>query len=124
MMAIELLNYETSILNPLLKLLNTLLFGIGVVLIYLLKKHYSAEIKKVLDFLFLSFGFFALGALLRYFGHGEIFGFTNEFSLKWFQSLGYIVGGIFFILSARALKDLPSKISGKPPSVKKKKVKE
>ena len=44
-----------------------------------------------------------LGALLRYFGDGTDLGFTSDYSLKWFQSICYLIAGIFYILAAQKL---------------------
>ncbi len=106
-MMIELFVYETSILNPALKLINIILFGISSILVYWIKGSYNKGLKRIINFLFLSLTFFAFGSILRYFGHGFIFGFTKEFSLKWFQSLSYLVAALFFVFSTRTLSKLP-----------------
>jgi hypothetical protein len=48
----------------------------------------------------------ALGAFFRIFGDGLEFGFTGDYSLKWFQSIAYLLAGAFFIMAAWKLMTL------------------
>jgi len=97
----ELFNYDTSWLNPALKLINVGLYIVVAIVYYRARKYYAGDIKKVLGVLFWMGFAAALAALLRYFGHGTMVGFTSEYSLKWFQSLGYVVQAILFVVGAR-----------------------
>ncbi len=45
----------------------------------------------------------APGLLFRYFGHGTDFGFTPDYSLKWFQSLAYLSGAVSLIFAAKKM---------------------
>ncbi|MDW7775735.1 MAG: hypothetical protein SCH39_05265 [Methanosarcinales archaeon] len=91
-------NYETSIFNPVLKMVIALIY-VGVILLYFKAyKAFEGALNKDLLKLLLLMGVFGfLSALTRYFGHGIEFGFDKEFSLKWFQSLFYIVQASLFI---------------------------
>jgi hypothetical protein len=44
-----------------------------------------------------------LGSLFRYFGHGTNFGFSSDYSLKWFQSIAYLCGTICLIFASKIL---------------------
>jgi hypothetical protein len=94
----ELFNYDTSWLNPALKLVIVALFLFVAYVYYRARSGYAGDIVKVLNLLFWMSTAAALGALLRYFGHGTQFGFTSEYSLKWFQSLGYVAQAILFVV--------------------------
>jgi hypothetical protein len=94
----ELLNYDTSWLNPELKFIIIGLFAFVAYVYYRARHYYAGDIEKILGILFWMSAAAAVAALLRYFGHGIEFGFNSEFSLKWFQSLGYVVQAILFFL--------------------------
>ena len=94
----ELLNYDTSWLNPVLKFVIIGLFALVAFAYYRARLYYAGDIAKVLGGLFWMSTAAAVAALLRYFGHGTQFGFTSEFSLKWFQSLGYVFQAALFII--------------------------
>jgi hypothetical protein len=96
----DIFNYDTSFLNPALKLFNVALFLVVAFIYFRARRFYAGDILKVLNLLFWMSFAGALGALLRYFGHGEMFGFNSKFSLKWFQSLCYIAQGTLLILAA------------------------
>lgn len=96
-------DYTTNPLNPLLKLLIFILFVIITVIYYDTKRLIGGEVQKIIGFLLLFSVFMALGSLIRYFGHGTEFGFTPEYSLKWFQSLAYLSGAICCIIAARKM---------------------
>ena len=97
----EVFNYDTSWLNPALKLLNVGLYLVVAYVYFRARRYYAGDINKILVILFWSGFLAAAAALLRYFGHGTIFGFTSEYSLKWFQSLGYVIQAILFVVAAR-----------------------
>jgi hypothetical protein len=98
-----LFNYDTSWLNPALKLA---ILGIYVLLSYIYfrsRRSFAGDIQWVLLILFGMGAAAAAAALLRYFGDGTQFGFTKEFSLKWFQSLCYIIQAVMFVVAAQKL---------------------
>jgi hypothetical protein len=96
----DLFDYGSSPLNPALKIIIFLLFG-AVFLIYLdTRRHFGGNVKSFVDFLCLFALFMALGAFFRFFGDGLEFGFTSDYSLKWFQSIAYLAAGVLFILAA------------------------
>lgn len=99
----DLLLYDTSPLNPALKILIPLLF-LGVLGIYwYTRKYYSEKIRIFIDSMIL-FAFFAvIAGAIRYFGDGTDFGFTKDYSLKWFQSIAYIGEAGCFILAGYRL---------------------
>lgn len=99
----DLLNYDTSWLNPALKLI---ILGIYVMVSYVYfrsRRSFAGDIHLILLILFGMGVAAAVASLLRYFGTGTQFGFTNEFSLKWFQSVGYLVQAILFVIAVRKL---------------------
>jgi len=57
----------------------------------------------LLDLLLLFSLFMAPGLLFRFFGHGTDFGFTPDYSLKWFQSLAYLSGAVSLIFAAKKM---------------------
>lgn len=97
----DLFAYDTSWLNPALKL--------GIAVIYILvayawfraRRLYEGDLYRVLSILLWMGTLAAVAAFLRYLGHGTQFGFTKEFSLKWFQSLGYVVQAILYVVAAK-----------------------
>jgi hypothetical protein len=108
----DLFDYATSPLNPLLKIIIFLIFA-AVFLIYLdMRRHFGGNVKTFIDLLCLFAVFMVLGSFFRFFGDGIEFGFTGDLSLKWFQSTAYLAAGLFYILAARQLLTLFS--GGKP----------
>lgn len=100
---LELLDYDTSPLNPALKILIFCIF-LAVTLLYLdARRKFGGEMLTGINLLLLFSLFMTLGCLFRYFGHGTDFGFTSEYSLKWFQSLAYAAGAVCLVLAARRL---------------------
>jgi putative exporter of polyketide antibiotics len=96
----DLLNYDTSWLNPVLKLAIAALFLFVAYVFYRTRPIYRGDLLRVLNVLF-GFSVVAVIAyILRYFGDGVDFGFTKEFSLKWFQSLGFVLQAILFAIAA------------------------
>jgi hypothetical protein len=99
----DLLDYATSPLNPALKIVIFLVFA-AVFLIYLdTRRHFGGRVKSFIDLLSLFSLFMVVGSLIRYFGDGTAFGFTSDYSLKWFQSIAYLAACIFYILAAQKL---------------------
>lgn len=104
---VELFNYDTSWLNPALKFLIVGVYIFVAYVYYRAKRYYAGDVEKVINLLFWMSTFAAIAALLRYFGHGTQFGFTSEYSLKWFQSLGYVIQAALFVAAAwRLSKDI------------------
>lgn len=99
----NLLDYATSPLDPALKLVIFLLFAAAFVIYLDTRRYFGGNVKSFIDFLVLFTLFMAIGAFLRYFGDGTAFGFTTDYSLKWFQSIAYLVAGVFYILAAHKL---------------------
>ncbi|MEZ5589276.1 MAG: hypothetical protein R3F53_00580 [Gammaproteobacteria bacterium] len=94
-------DYSSSVFNPVLKLVITFGYAIVVYLYYrCLKEYKGSETGTALKVLLWMGIFGFLGALTRYLGHGTDLGFTKELSLKWLQSLFYIVQAVFFIYAA------------------------
>ncbi len=94
-------NYDTSIMNLGLKLIVVGCYAIIVYLYYrCLSEYKGSETGIALKFLLWMGIFGFLAALVRIFGDGTDFGFTKEYSLKWFQSLFYVFQAVFFIYSA------------------------
>ena len=103
----ELFNYDTSWLNPALKFLIVGIYIFVAYVYYRAKRYYAGDIEKVISGLFWMSVVATIAALLRYFGHGTQFGFTSEYSLKWFQSLSYLVQAVLYVAAAwRLSKDI------------------
>lgn len=100
---IDLLNYDVSPLNPLLKVVIAAVYVFVAVVYFRSRGHYAGDLFKVLSVLFWTATVAALAAVLRYFGHGTDFGFTKELSLKWFESSSYVVWGVLWVVAARWL---------------------
>jgi len=99
----DLLVYDQSILNPVLKIVVFLIF-LATAAVYLdARRQFGGRILKVINLLFFFAVFMAAGALIRFFGDGLSFGFTPDLSLKWFQSLAYIVAVSCLILAGHQL---------------------
>ncbi|MCG7848341.1 MAG: hypothetical protein MIO93_04075 [ANME-2 cluster archaeon] len=91
-------NYDTSIFNPALKIDIALIYIFVILLYYKAYKAFEGALNKDLLKILLFVGVFGfLSALTSCFGHGTEFGFNDEFSLKWFESLFYIVQASLFI---------------------------
>ena len=103
---IGLLDYQTSPLNPGLKLLVFLIFLAVAFIYYDIRKKFGGEMGVVITSLFLFALCMTAGSLLRFFGHGTVFGFTEEYSLKWFQSLAYLAGAGYLIRAGYRLLQL------------------
>ncbi len=101
-----LLNYDTSPLNPLLKIIAPLLLLGALAIFAATRRYYSDRVRNFLTMLvlFALFAFIAGG--LRYFGDGTDFGFTKEYSLRWFQSIFYLATAGCFVLAGRRLLEM------------------
>ncbi len=97
------LNYDTSWLNPALKLLNVGLYFLVAFVYYRARDAFSGDLRKALAILFWMGVILTFTSIARYFGHGLEFGFSTEFSLKWFESLGNVIGVVLLAFAARAL---------------------
>jgi hypothetical protein len=94
-----LFSYDTSPLNPALKIIIPLLFLAALAFYINTQKYYSEKIRVFLDIL-IMFAFFAvIAGVFRFFGDGTEFGFTMEYSLKWFQSLLMVAEAGCFMLA-------------------------
>lgn len=103
MTGLDLLDYAVSPLNPVLKISVFIIFLI-VIGIYLDgRKKFGGQILVFINLLLLFSVCMAAASLLRYFGHGTDFGFSTEYSLKWFQSLLYLAGAASLVLAASKL---------------------
>lgn len=98
-----LFDYNTSWLNPALKLVIPGIYVLVTYVYFRSRRSFAGDIQRVLSILFWMGMAAAVAALFRYFGDGTQFGFTKELSLKWFQSLGYLVQAVLFVLAARKL---------------------
>ena len=99
----ELLNYDTSWLNPALKFVIIGLYMLVAYIFFRSRRSFAGDIHWVLTMLFWMSTAAAVSALLRYFGTGTQFGFTSELSLKWIQSLGYVAQAVVFVIAVRKL---------------------
>lgn len=99
----ELFNYDTSWLNPAAKLVIAVIYVFVAFVYFRARRHYAGDLHRVLSILFWMGTAAAIAAILRHQGHGTQFGFTKEFSLKWFQSLGYVVQAILYVIAGRWL---------------------
>jgi hypothetical protein len=99
----NLFNYDTSPLNPALKIVIPLIF-LAVFGIYLYtRRYYTEKIRTFIDILLLFALFAVIAGIFRYFGDGTQFGFTKEYSLKWLQSLAMIAEAACFALAGYKL---------------------
>lgn len=103
---VDLLDYTTSPLVLILKVVAPLLFLGALALYAITRKYYSDKIRVFIDalILFSLFTFFA--GWLRIFGDGTEFGFTKEYSLRWLQSLAYITSAGGFVYAGYKLLNL------------------
>ena len=110
---ITLTDYATNPLNPALKLVVFFLFMMVVVVYWDTRRRSGGPVRSFLTLLFLFAVFMAIGALLRYFGHGTEFGFSPEYSLKWIQSLMYCAAVACLLMAGKTLPGLfPTERSG------------
>lgn len=102
----DLFDYAISPLNPALKIIIFLVFAAVFFLYIDTRKHFGGTVRSFIDLLSLFALFMALGAFFRIFGDGLEFGFTGDYSLKWLQSIAYLLAGAFFIMAAWKLMTL------------------
>lgn len=100
---VDLLDYTTSPLVLILKITAPLLF-LGALLCYVIvRRLFTGKIRLFIDTVIL-FAFFTLVAgWLRIYADGTDFGFTKEYSLRWFQSVAYIASAGFFVYAGYRL---------------------
>ena len=98
-----LFDYDSSWLNPGLKIIIVVLYLVMAYGYIRARQMYTGDLYRIFSLLFWMGTVGAFAALLRYFDHGTSFGFTKELSLKWFQSLGYVVQAILFVLAVRLI---------------------
>lgn len=101
----ELFNYDTSWLNPGLKIMIFVLFFFVAIIYFRSLRYYASELYTVLLVLFWMALIGSLAAFIRYLGHGTSLGFTKEFSLKWFQTFGYVIQAGLFALAGWKLSE-------------------
>ena len=96
----EMFNYDTSWLNPVLKIVIAVGYLVMVPMFISVARYFKGDLRKIFHILMWVGIIGSLAALIRYFGDGLQFGFTKSLSLKWFQSLGYLAQGIVFTIAA------------------------
>jgi hypothetical protein len=96
----DIFNYDTSWLNPALKILVTLGYLAIVPMFFFAARYFKGDLRKIFKVLVWLGVIGCLAALIRYFGDGLQFGFTKSHSLKWFQSIGYLAQAIVFTIIA------------------------
>ena len=67
------------------------------------RRQFGGKLLKFVNLLFFFALFMAVGALMRYLGHGLSLGFTPDLSIKWFESLAYIVAIFCLIMAGKQL---------------------
>ncbi|MDD1694603.1 MAG: hypothetical protein LUQ71_07750 [Methanoregula sp.] len=100
---VDLLDYNTSPLVLILKIVTPLIFFVVLCFYVFTRRYYSENIRIFIDSLILFAAFAVITGGLRFFADGTEFGFTKEYSLRWFQSLGYIAASGCFILAGYRL---------------------
>lgn len=92
-------DYDTSWLNPALKVVIVGLYVAAAYGYIRARRLYAGDLYRFFSLVFWMGTAGAAAALLRYFGHGTQFGFTAEYSLKWFQSAGYVIQASLFVVA-------------------------
>jgi len=92
-MAIEILTYKSSVLNPLLKIVVFILFAIGTWYCYLAWNKYGGNLKKI------AFALMA-GGIAACIGAGARFLGDYLLQFKWLESTGAIIFALATILVA------------------------
>lgn len=100
---VDLFDYNTSPLVLILKVVAPLLFLGALALYAITRKYYSGKIRIFIDVLILFSFFTVIAGWLRIYADGTEFGFTTEYSLRWFQSLAYIVSAASFVYAGYKL---------------------
>jgi hypothetical protein len=97
-------DYATSVLNPTLKIVIAVIFLGGVYFYYKTSKEYEGALNhNVLVILLWASVCGFIAAFTRYFDHGLMFGFTKEYSLKWFQSIFSVIQSFLFAVGGYIL---------------------
>ena len=96
-------DYDTSILNPALKIIIALLFVAIAFIYYDVRKKYGGNVKFFVTGLFYFAIFVFIASTLRYFGDGIEFGFTKDYSLKWLQSIGFLIASLIYLLAGKRM---------------------
>lgn len=93
------LDYETSIFNPLLKMIVIVLYMYATVAYVRGRRFYGGSLEKVIGILITAGGLGALAAVFRLVGGN----FPHE--VKWLESLGYIAQAGVFALAAHEFRN-------------------
>ncbi len=101
------LEYEESVLSVALRLMCSLAFIMATYLLMKGREKYEGSMKKMIQILVFASFFIFLGTLGR--DHGTNLGFNSDASLKWFQSIFFIIGGLFLIYSSYIFYDTGKK---------------
>jgi hypothetical protein len=109
----ELFNYKTSLLNPGLKILISLIFLAGSLYFFSLRNKYQGEIGKVVSRLAIA-GFF--GFLASFFRYGADIWFED---LKWLESIGYLCFALANVYAVWPLIAYIGEIKSERPPAKK-----
>jgi hypothetical protein len=117
----DLFNYDTSWLNPGLKVLSVVLFIVVAYGYIRARRMYAGDLLRFFSIAVLMGIVGAVAAVVRYYDHGLMFGFTKELSLKWFQSLGAVAQAIIFVVAVRQIAkgivpDIRDEAHGRPVS--------
>lgn len=99
----EIFDYNTSILNPVLKIIIALLFVAIAFIYYDVRKRYGGNVKSLVTELFFFAIFVFIASTFRYFGDGIEFGFTKDYSMKWLQSTGFLMASFIYLLAGKRL---------------------
>lgn len=100
---VDLLDYNTSPLVIVLKIAAPFIFLVVLAFYAFTRKYYSEKIRVFIDWLILFAVFAVVAGGFRIFADGTEFGFTTEYSLRWFQSLGYVAASCCFLLAGYKL---------------------
>lgn len=99
----DLLDYNTSPLVLILKVAAPLIFLAALVFYAIIRRYFTGKIRLFIDTIILFTIFTFIAGWLRIFADGTEFGFTKEYSLRWFQSIGYIISASCFIYAGYKL---------------------
>lgn len=100
---VDLLDYNTSPLVLILKVVAPLIFLGALALYAITRKYYSDKIRILIDALILFSFFMVIAGVFRIYADGTDFGFTKEYSLRWFQSIAYIASASCFVYAGYRL---------------------
>ena len=97
-MAIEILSYKTSILNPLIKIISIVIFCIGTYYFYMARQKYGGQLKTIANLLFLGGLAGIASAISRIIGDYILF-------TKWGESVFFLIFGIVSLYVAYIVRD-------------------